>query len=820
MSLNFYTEEEDNKKERSINNYKSLFINYEKKLPTLPESLKQMFKSENLNENKINELTNDILEKCKMTINNNYNKIKIKYNKITKVDAYIICVYTCESKDRKYSPYRILNQNLVSNNRKKGIENISKYLYIFLNSLRKLPRYYPPNKYLYRCITHKVSLSKDPFNENLVPYIRGNKKTFWGFTSTSGNPKTIYSFLKEEEKMKTGTIFSLEGDIWGYDIELFNYFGEKEILLEPERIFLIDNVLPPVNDIIYVTCKILKTPLVLSNNEIVQSIITNNKINNIGYDNNINYPKNFLNYSDINKYIIKIETEIKINENYKFISGIGLLCNISSKNIKVLITYNHLINFELLYTIKNLEILINKEEIKIDMKINRYKYTNKELDITIIEILDEDNIDNFIEVDKFINSRNYENKDIISAYLKDDQKVEILKGRINSKKNNNYTCSIDGIKEGIIILEENKKLIGIIKENNNKGQIEFIPMNIIINKINFIKCKYEIKKKDVGKYIQIVNDKDFSSNIINIEIEKEMKIIIDGEIKSNIFKYKFNKEGLKTIYLIAYNPLTNMSCMFKNCFSLKEINLSSFNTYQVTNMSSLFYGCSSLNKINWSSFSTDNVTNIYRMFYGCSSLREINLSSFKTNQVTNMSRMFFGCSSLGGINLKSFNTNRVTDMSHMFDCCSSLKELDLSSFNTDQVIDMSHMFNCCYSLKELNLYSFNTKLVNNMSWMFYGCSSLNKINLFSFNTNLVTNMSNMFYGCSSLKQIDLSSFNTNLVINMSNMFRGCYSLKDLNISSFKTNYLTNKSNMFKGCYLLNKTNLMPFYTNRVNCVII
>ena len=384
-----------------------------------------------------------------------------------------------------------------------------------------------------------------------------------------------YSFLKEEEKMKAGTVFSLGGDIWGYDIELFNYFGEKEILLEPERKFIIDNVLPPLNEIISVTCTILKTPLILSNKETDQDIIANNEINyNGNNDDNINY-------LDINKYITKIETEIKINENLKYISGIGLLCNIPIKYIKVLITYNHIINFELLNEMKKLRILINNKEIEIDMQINRYKYTNKELDITIIEILDEDNISDFIEIDKFINSRNYENEDIISVYLKDNKKIDILNGKIKSKNKDNYICSLEEIIEGIIILKDNQKLIGIIKENNDHNIIEFIPMNIIINKINFIKCKYEIKKDDLGKDIQIINNKDWIGIIINDEIEKEIKVIINGEIKSNILKYKFNKEGIYVIYLITYNLLTNMSWMFSDCSSLKELNLSSFNTNQV-----------------------------------------------------------------------------------------------------------------------------------------------------------------------------------------------------------------------------------------------
>ena len=32
------------------------------------------------------------------------------------------------------------------------------------------------------------------------------------------------------------------------------------------------------------------------------------------------------------------------------------------------------------------------------------------------------------------------------------------------------------------------------------------------------------------------------------------------------------------------------------------------------------------------------------MFYGCSSLKELNLSNFNTNNVTDMYKMFHGCS--------------------------------------------------------------------------------------------------------------------------------------------------------------------------------
>ena len=52
MSLIYYSEEEDNNKEESINKYKDLFLDYEKKLPTLSEALNQMFISAGANTKK------------------------------------------------------------------------------------------------------------------------------------------------------------------------------------------------------------------------------------------------------------------------------------------------------------------------------------------------------------------------------------------------------------------------------------------------------------------------------------------------------------------------------------------------------------------------------------------------------------------------------------------------------------------------------------------------------------------------------------------------------------------------------------------------
>ena len=300
MSLHFYTEKEDYLKEESINKYIDEFIEYFKEPPTLENALKQMFISSEATEEQSNELIKDIISKTEEIINKNWDQIKKKYSKVTKEDSKIISSYTCESKNKKFSPYKILNKNMVSEDRKEGIKNISKYLFILLKSLRKLDKYYPneKEKYLYRCINTKVNLNYDIFNKKLVPYITNNTKTFWGFTSSSPDIETTYNFLKGEENNKSGTIFTLTGKVWGYDITLFNYYNEKEILIEPERKYKIDEVIPPINEIIHIRCDIQDNPLILNENLV-----------NIINKNNINREKDHVQKKDvvIGKYINKLE---------------------------------------------------------------------------------------------------------------------------------------------------------------------------------------------------------------------------------------------------------------------------------------------------------------------------------------------------------------------------------------------------------------------------------------------------------------------------------------------------------------------------------
>ena len=160
----------------------------------------------------------------------------------------------------------------------------------------------------------------------------------------------------------------------------------------------------------------------------------------------------------------------------------------------------------------------------------------------------------------------------------------------------------------------NSKLIGLHIGYLNKRKIKTnigISINYIINKISFIKCTYEIN--DINNYIQIINNADeYNINEINEEIESKIRILNKGKKEKIIFNKIFKTKGIN--HIVCENLLTNMSFMFKNCSSLKELNLSSFKTDNVRDMRFMFYNCSSLEELYLSSFKTDNVTNMSSMF--------------------------------------------------------------------------------------------------------------------------------------------------------------------------------------------------------------
>ena len=119
MSLyNEYLNNESNS-EPSINKFEYLFKDYINNPPSLEEALIHMFnmfKKPKLSENKQKILCGKIISRVDEYLKGKFSEIKSKYKNITYEDARIITSYTCELDNNNYSPFKILNSNLVENN--------------------------------------------------------------------------------------------------------------------------------------------------------------------------------------------------------------------------------------------------------------------------------------------------------------------------------------------------------------------------------------------------------------------------------------------------------------------------------------------------------------------------------------------------------------------------------------------------------------------------------------------------------------------------------------------------------------------------------
>ena len=224
-----------------------------------------------------------------------------------------------------------------------------------------------------------------------------------------------------------------------------------------------------------------------------------------------NYPKSMdsekmeIVLTQMKKSICKVELE---NDIY----GTGFFCNIPILNdwnsiLRVLITNNHVINKNDITPGKKIKLSINNDEknLKIIIDENRITYTNKEYDVTIIEIKYDDGLekDSFLDIDNRIFGDNlydiFEKSSIYLLHYPNKGKSSKSEGIINKIDGKlfieHYCDSNFGSSGGPLINLNNHKVIGIHigagnkEENYNIGVILKLP----ILKINKIIKKNETK---------------------------------------------------------------------------------------------------------------------------------------------------------------------------------------------------------------------------------------------------------------------------------------------------------------------------------------
>lgn len=204
--------------------------------------------------------------------------------------------------------------------------------------------------------------------------------------------------------------------------------------------------------------------------------------------------------SGIEKCICKIKKIVIINGEKKLKSGTGFFCNIPELKMKIFLTNNHVINKEFLVNEKRIVYEIEEKEKEINLELPRYKMTNKDLDFTVFQIINKDNVHHFLETDKYTNIWHYINEQIFSAQYPGGDELNYLHGKIIDKKDNYFLYSVGtlgGSSGSPIILFSKLQVIGLHKgciyEKEKKINLG-IPLNLIIKKIN-INIVFWIKKK-------------------------------------------------------------------------------------------------------------------------------------------------------------------------------------------------------------------------------------------------------------------------------------------------------------------------------------
>ena len=171
------------------------------------------------------------------------------------------------------------------------------------------------------------------------------------------------------------------------------------------------------------------------------------------------------------------------------------------------------------------------------------------------------------------------------------------------------------------------RYIGNTEKDYNDAKNEFMDKIDTTGKTTYLIAYVEVKRDDkvVGYFIYY---KDANSKQV-------------GYITYGLFQ---GSAATKIVILSCGSEISNMSCMFYNCESLTELDLSKFNTSKVINMINMFTNCNKLTNIKFpDNLNTNTVTNMRGMFADCSSLSNLDLSNFNTDNVTNMYFMFYNC---------------------------------------------------------------------------------------------------------------------------------------------------------------------------------
>ena len=198
--------------------------------------------------------------------------------------------------------------------------------------------------------------------------------------------------------------------------------------------------------------------------------------NNIGLQ-KIIVKKGNLEYVQLYEEIINRKIKLCVGKiNYGVTSASCGFFYLEKMDIKLIITNKHFINQETLNSYNKINIFVNGIKKEIDLTKKRFIYSGKDLDYIVIQILESDFIDNYLEIDDDIFTYDYKDEFIYCLQFPEGEELKKDSGNIIKLENGLIEHSISTFKgsSGSPLLLANHKIVGIhrgtyINKNKNEG---------------------------------------------------------------------------------------------------------------------------------------------------------------------------------------------------------------------------------------------------------------------------------------------------------------------------------------------------------------
>ena len=503
-------------------------------------------------------------------------------------------------------------------------------------------------------------------------------------------------------------------------------------------------------------------------------------------------------------------------------TGNGFFMSIKFENeviFNCILANNHIIDRYISNANIQLQIGDSKKTFNIG-KERHIKYFKNPIDITMIEILDEDEFIkdlNFLFYDLNYIKYGYDyylDKEIFTLQHLYGEEMQSAIGKIIHIKDYEFehnAGSCEGSSGSPVILIENNCVIGMHKGTKkiSENKIGIFFGKLFAKKV--INSKLQKRIKNIQNQISVEksikfeneepqnitnnpvslpqkNENELNSDNNNQEKEDKNVLTLKYSIQENkSYVYLFSKEFLKynnknKLVMFIYNEKYDLCHkMDKSKIiiinNIVEIKLKKLN--EVISFEKMFEGTDLMSISGFSSFETKELINISSMFSGCKNLISIiDIDFLNTNNVKKMNYMFYNCKSLESLpDISKWDTNNVTQIDYMFEGCEKLKSLpDISNWNTSNVTQMKHMFSNCKSLTSVpDISKWDVSKVKDISYLFSDCESLLSIpDIQKWSTKNIKNIFCLFSRCKSLTSIpDMSKWKTKKIKNKNNLPNGC-----------------------------------------------